>query len=53
MAQEFTVDHISMLIPLVGRLVDIERDGAMVKARIIGVNTEGVHLRVVPKSTKD
>lgn len=53
MAKEFIVDHISMLKPLVGRLVDTEHEGKKVTARILKVDEEGAHLRVVPKETKD
>lgn len=50
--KDFTRDHITMLLPLVGRLVEIERDGKTVLARIIGVN-DVVHLREVPKGTRE
>ncbi len=51
--EQFKVDHITMLMPLVGQLVDMEGpDGEKFKARIIGINN-AVNLKVVPASTKE
>jgi hypothetical protein len=52
--KDFVVDHITMLLPLVGRLVDMDDpEGKRITARIIGVNDDGVHLREVPQGTKE
>lgn len=47
------VSNVEMLIPLVGKLVDITVADEKVRARIIGVNSEGTKCKIVSNETKD